>query len=96
MDSDRFGAVDFDGFHRDQLPALLDTGHPLFSDSDLAAVQPLAFRLDDGRSYTYLPAGRSFAIEPGIDRAHTVVEMGYDPWREFRWELRSSFALLYA
>ncbi|MGH9081101.1 MAG: phytanoyl-CoA dioxygenase family protein [Acidimicrobiales bacterium] len=96
MDSDRFGAVDFDDFHRDQLPALLDTHHPLFSESDLLAVQPLAFRLDDGRSYTYLPAGRSFTVEPGIDRAHTVVEMADDPWRDFRWELRSSFALLYA
>jgi hypothetical protein len=96
VDSDRFGDVDFDRFHRDELPALLDVCRPLFSDSDLAVVQPLAFRLDDGRSYTYVPTGRSFSVEPGIDRAHSVVEMAYEPWRAFRWELRSSFALLYA
>jgi hypothetical protein len=96
VDTDRFGAVDFDDFHRDELPTLLDARRPTFSDSDLAVVQPLAFRLSGGRSYTYLPSGRSFSVEPGIDRAHTVVEMAYDPWRAFRWELRSSFALLYA
>jgi ectoine hydroxylase-related dioxygenase (phytanoyl-CoA dioxygenase family) len=92
---DRFGPVDFDRFHRDELPALLDGRGPVFSDSDLRVVEPLAFRLDDGRAYTYLPAGRSFRVEPGLDRAHTVVEMAGGPWCAFRWELRSSFALLY-
>jgi hypothetical protein len=96
VETERFGEVDFDRFHRDELPALLDGCRPLFSNSDLDVVQPLAFRLDDGRSYTYVPTGRSFSVEPGIDRAHSVVEMAYEPWRAFRWELRSSFALLYA
>ncbi len=96
MGRDRFGAVDFDRFHRDELPELLAVRGPVFSGSDIRVVKPLAFRLDDGRAYTYLPVGRSFRVESGVDRAHTVVELAHDPWCAFRWELRSSFALLYA
>jgi Phytanoyl-CoA dioxygenase (PhyH) len=94
--SRQFGPVDFDDFHRLELPGLLATRGPLLSESDLAVVQPLAFRLDDGRSYTYVPEERSFVVEAGDKRAHTVVELAAEPWRAFRWELRSSFALLYA
>lgn len=96
MDGDRFGPVDFDDFHRRELPERLGTRPGVFSPSDVAVVRPLAFRLEDGRSYTYVPTGRSFAVEPGLDRADTVVTMTEESWRDFRWELRSCFALLYA
>lgn len=96
MDGDRFGPVDFDDFHRRELPERLGTRPAVFSPSDVAVVRPLAFRLEDGRSYTYFPTGRSFAVEPGLDRADTVVTMTEESWRAFRWELRSCFALLYA
>lgn len=97
MGRDRFGAVDFDEFHRSELPALLESRRVVFSDADLEVVQPLGFQLHDGRAFTYRP-GRdgSFSVEMGVDAAHTVVEMAEEPWRAFRWELRSSFALLYA
>jgi len=94
--SDRFGAVDFDRFHRVELPVRLERAGPTLSDSDLAVVRPIAFRLPGGDGYTYRPDGRSFLVEPGTARAHTVVELADDPWRAFRWELRTSFALLYA
>jgi hypothetical protein len=96
VDSDRFGPIDFDQFHREQLPSMLESRPPMFSDADASAVRPLAFRLDDGRAYTYVPTADSFIVEAGVDHAHTVVELNHDVWCAFVWELRSCFALLYA
>ena len=86
---DRFGAVDLASFHRDELPALLAGRGPVCSDADVRVVEPLAFRLDDARAYTYVPAGHSFRVEPGVDSAHTVVDLEGDPWCAFRWEPRA-------
>jgi ectoine hydroxylase-related dioxygenase (phytanoyl-CoA dioxygenase family) len=58
-------------------------------------VRPLAFQLPDGRAYTYLPSDQSFTVEAGTERAHTVIEVAYDEWCAFVWELRSSFSLFY-
>ena len=96
VDGDRFGPIDFDQFHRDELPALLAQRGRVFSDADARVVRPLAFRLDDGRAYTYRPSGHTFVVEPGAELAHTVVDVDLDGWSAFAWELRSCFALLYA
>lgn len=96
MDSDRFGPIDFDRFHLDELPALLETRGPVFSDADAGVVRPIAFRLTDGRAYTYVPIGHTFSIEHGCDRADTVVELPDEEWCAFAWELRSSFSMFYA
>jgi hypothetical protein len=93
---DRFGPIDFDAFHREDLPGRLADSPRVFTDSDRRVVRPLAFRLDDGRSYTYVPEGDRFAVVPGDDDAHTVVSLTYDDWCAFAWELRSCFALFYA
>jgi ectoine hydroxylase-related dioxygenase (phytanoyl-CoA dioxygenase family) len=91
-----FGSIDFDTFHRDELPARLATRDRVFSDADLRHVRPIAFQLPDGRAYTYVPSGHTFSIEPGIDRADTVVALSPGDWCAFVWELQSCFALLYA
>ncbi len=96
MDSDRFGPIDFDGFHRHNLPRLLEGRPSVFSDADVGVVRPLAFALPDGRAYTYVPTGHTLAVDPGCEKAHTVVSLSYEAWCSFVWELRSSFALLYA
>jgi hypothetical protein len=96
MENDRFGRIDFDQFHREELPKLLDARGQVFSEADAKVVRPLAFRLDDGRAYTYRPCDHSFVVEGGDEHAHTVVEMAEDQWCAFAWELRSCFALLYA
>jgi hypothetical protein len=93
---DRFGPIDFDWFHGEELPRRLDRCGPVFSHADAACVRPLAFRLDDGRAFTYIPSGPSFAVEAGTERAHTVVDLTQDAWSSFVWELKSCFALLYA
>jgi ectoine hydroxylase-related dioxygenase (phytanoyl-CoA dioxygenase family) len=96
VESDRFGPVDFDQFHLDELPRLLRTRKRVFSDADAAVVQPLALQLTDGRAYTYQPTGHTFSVERGADGAHTVVELSYDEWCAFVWELHSSFSIFYA
>ena len=96
MDGDRFGPIDFDRFHREELPSLLAERARVFTDADVEVVRPLAVELDDGRAYTYVPCGDTFTVEPGAERAHTAVRLGFDDWCAFAWELRSSFALLYA
>ncbi|MGA8726724.1 MAG: phytanoyl-CoA dioxygenase family protein [Acidimicrobiales bacterium] len=96
MNGERFGPVDFDHFHRERLPALLETCGPLFTAADAAVLRPIAFRLKDGRAYTYVPSGRTFSVEPGCDRAETVATLPEEEWHDFVWELRSAFACFYA
>ena len=93
---ERFGAIDFDWFHQEHLPALLEQRGDVFSDSDAAVVRALAFQLSDGSSYTYVPEGKTFAVQPGTAAAHTIVELSPDAWSAFAWELKTCFALLYA
>jgi hypothetical protein len=94
--NDRFGPIDFDRFHREDLPGRLAEQPHVLTATDRRAVRPLAFRLDDGRSYTYTPTDDGFVVAPGDDEAHTVVALTYDDWCAFAWELRSCFALFYA
>ena len=91
-----FGPIDFDWFHQEHLPALLEQRGDVFSDSDAAMVRPLAFDLSDGRAYTYIPDGKTFTVQPGTAAAHTIVELSPDAWTAFAWELKTCFALLYA
>jgi hypothetical protein len=94
--NDRFGPLDFDEFHREDLPRRLAESPSIFTASDRRVVRPLAFRLPDGRAYTYLPSDDGFAVTPGDDNAHTVVALSPDDWSAFARELRSCFALFYA
>ena len=96
MDLQRFGPIEFDWFHREELPSLLEGRGAIFSDGDADAVRPLGFQLTDGRAYTYVPDGRSFSVRPGSESAHTVVELSPEAWCAFVWELKTCFALLYA
>jgi Phytanoyl-CoA dioxygenase (PhyH) len=96
MDGQRFGPIDFDHFHREELPTRLRERGRVFSDADAEVVRPLAFQLDDGRAYTYRPSGRTFTVEGGSDQADTVIRLDHAQWCAFAQELRSSFALLYA
>ena len=93
---DTFGPIDFDWFHQEELPALLQLRGAAFSDSDADVVRPLAFELTDGRAYTYVPDGQTFSVRPGTAGAHTIVALSPDAWSAFAWELKTCFALLYA
>jgi hypothetical protein len=96
VDQARFGPIDFDRFHQEKLPALLESRGAIFSDIDARVVRPLGFRLSDGRAYTYVPEGKTFSVRPGTHTAQTLVELSLDAWCAFAWELKTCFALLYA
>jgi hypothetical protein len=96
VDSERFGTIDFDLFHQVDLPERLAARPQIFTASDRVAVRPLAFRLHDGRAYTYRPTDWGFEVVPGDDDAHTVVALSEEDWSAFAWELRTCFALFYA
>ena len=96
MGLQRFEAIDFDRFHREELPSLLEQRGPIFSDADAAVLRPLGVRLTDGRAYTYVPKDKTFSVRPSVDGARTIVELSADAWCEFVWELKTCFALLYA
>jgi hypothetical protein len=122
--NDRFGPIDFDRFHSQHLAERLSGRPRIFTTSGSSALRSIAFRLHDGRSYTFVPVlatdsgatdsgggvsgggvsgGRvssvgvsSFEVVAGDEDAHTVVELGYDDWCSFAWELQTCFALFYA
>ncbi len=96
MEQERFGSVDFDRFHLEELPARLSRREVVFSEADARVLRPLGFQLPDGRAYTYVPEGRTFSVRSGLDGARTVVELADDAWCQFVWELKTCFALLYA
>jgi hypothetical protein len=96
VDQERFGPIDFNWFHAEKLPALLHRRGPVFSEADAQVVRPLGIQLPDGRAYTYTPEGSTFSVQPGADTATTVVELSFDAWCAFTWELKTCFALLYA
>jgi ectoine hydroxylase-related dioxygenase (phytanoyl-CoA dioxygenase family) len=96
VEQERFGAIDFDWFHREELPSMLARRGAIFLEADAAVLRPLAFQLTGGNAYTYVPNGDTFSIESGVGGARTVVELAAGAWREFAWELKTCFALLYA
>jgi ectoine hydroxylase-related dioxygenase (phytanoyl-CoA dioxygenase family) len=96
VDQERFGPINFDWFHRDELPALLASCGNVFSEADAGVVRPLGFQLPNGGAYTYVPDGRTFRVEAGVDAARTVIELTPASWEAFVWELKTCFALLYA
>jgi len=75
VQQERFGPIDFDRFHEEELPALLHQRGTVFSEADALLVRPLGIRLSDGRGYTYVPEGSTFSVRPGTAAATTVVEL---------------------
>jgi hypothetical protein len=92
----RFDPIDFDDFHCVELPARLRAGNGALAAPDLQGVEPIAFRVPDGRAYTYVPTGSTIEVRPGDDGAETVVELDEAIWSDFAYELRTCFGLLYA
>ncbi len=96
VDQERFGLIDFDRFHLEDLPGRLRERAAIFSVTDAEVLRPLGLQLSDGRAYTYVPEGATFSVQPGIDDAQTVVEVALEAWPAFAWELKTCFALFYA
>jgi hypothetical protein len=88
--------LDFDEFHRSELPARLAAGNGRLASPVSARLEPIAYALPDGRAYTYVPVGDGVEVRPGdADAAHVVV-MDETTWSEYVHELRTCYGVLYA
>jgi hypothetical protein len=91
-----FPALDFEAYHRVELPALLEAGRAEVALHALAGLPPLAFRLRSGGAYTYLRRGDAVEIVPGDADATTVIELDHAAWQGLVHELEAPAGLLYA
>ncbi|HEY6318254.1 MAG TPA: phytanoyl-CoA dioxygenase family protein [Acidimicrobiia bacterium] len=91
-----FAPVDFDRFHTRDLPPRIAAGHGALAAGDVRDVAPLAFRLPDGRAWTYVPQPDTVAVVPGDADAAVVAALGEASFSDYALELRTCFGLLYA
>jgi hypothetical protein len=90
-----FQRLDFDDFHRNALPELLaERGE--FAARGAGVPRPIAFRLPDGRAWTYAVADGRVEVTPGDASAATVVALDEQTWSDFVNEVHTCFGLLYA
>ncbi len=91
-----FPPIDFERFHREDLPALLASGRGALAAKAARSLAPLAFRLREGGAYTYEPAGEGVTVRPGDAAAATVIELDHAAWQGLVHELEAPAGLLYA
>jgi hypothetical protein len=89
-----FERLDFDEFHRTQVPASLARGNGKLAARSVR--DGIAFRIPDGRAWRFERAGDDIAVCPGDEGAATVVELDEAAWSDFVQEAHTSFGLLYA
>ena len=93
-----YPSIDFDDFHRDELPRRLRDG---VSDAvlwDVATAAPIAIVLPGDRAYSYVVRGGRVEVVPGVvDDAETVVQIvDDDAWIDYVYEMRTRVGLLYS
>src|SRR4051794_37989919 len=86
-----FAAVDFDELHRRTFPA----EHHALAASAATGLGPLAFRVPDGRAYTFVPGAHRIDVVPGVDGAATIVALPLEEWEQFAAERWTRYALLF-
>jgi hypothetical protein len=89
------GPLDFDRFHREELPRMLAAGRGALAAPAAARLGGLAFRLPGGAAYSYLPRDGAIDVVAGDERADTVVELAHDLWENVVRELDTAPGLLY-
>lgn len=92
-----FPTLDFEDFHRRELPRRLAAGHgELAAQDDLERVGALAFRLPGGAAFTYRPRPGGVDVVEGDTEARTVIEISPEDWSNVVHDLDSAPGLLYA
>jgi hypothetical protein len=90
-----FPSIDFERFHRAELPERLAAGNGAAAARALRGLGSLAFRLPDGRAWTYAPQEGGVLLAAGDDGAATVMELGHDEWEGLVHDYESAPGLLY-
>ncbi|MCH7598959.1 MAG: hypothetical protein IH973_04310 [Myxococcales bacterium] len=91
--TDSLEAIDFDKFHRSELPELLASGNGRLAAAALHRGS-LAFRVDGG-AYTYSRSENSIEIAPGDETAEVVIELSQENWSRMVRETMTAPGLLY-
>lgn len=91
-----FERLDFDRFHREDVPALLAQGNGKLGAPAAEALGAIAFVLPDGRAWTYEVIDGDIAVRPGSDGARPIVRLDEQAWSDFVQEARTTPGLLYA
>jgi ectoine hydroxylase-related dioxygenase (phytanoyl-CoA dioxygenase family) len=91
-----FPALDFDAYHRDELPRALAAGRDALAARAARGLGALALRIRDGGAWSYRPAGDRIEIAPGDADADTVIELDRESWQGLVHELEAPAGLLYA
>ena len=89
-----FATIDFDEFHRQDLPARIAAGNGALAAADVADAPALAFRVGDS-AYTYVPVPGSVEIRAGDADAVAVVELDPATFSDYANELHTCFGLVY-
>lgn len=89
--------VDFDDFHRRELPLKLAAGASDAVHWDVAGARPFAIVLPGERAFSFVALPDRVQVVPGIaGDAETIVEMSEEAWIDFRHEMRTWIGLLYS
>ena len=92
-----FPSIDFDDFHRVELPRRLREGVNEKIFWDVSGAAPIAIRLAGGPAYSYVARRDRVEIVPGItDDAEVVLDIPYIAWQDYVYEFRTRFGLLYS
>ena len=90
-------AVDFEAFHRHELPRRLDRGVNGQVAWDVAGRAPCAIQLPGGPAYSYIARDGRVDVVPGVvDDAELVLEIPLTAWQDYVYEFRTRFGLLYS
>ncbi len=89
--------VDFDDFHRSELPGRLADGVNAKVAWDVVGKRPISIGLPDGRFYTYRSSEGRVLVEAGVAKdARTVLEIvDHESWLDYLYEYRTRYGLLY-
>ena len=86
-----FPSLDFQDFHRHELPRRLAAGNgAIAAHDDLERLGPLAFRLPEGDAFTYVGRADGVDVVEGDAAAKTVIEISKDDWQNVVHELDSA------
>lgn len=88
-----FEPVDFDAFCAERVFELLAGGNGRLAAQAVSGADPLAFRLPDGRAYTFAAEAGDVVVRPGDRTAATVVLLSEEAWSDFVSEARTAKGL---
>ena len=80
--------LDFDEYHERPRHGALAAPYAV-------GLGPIAFRVPDGRSYTFVPIDGDIDVRPGVEAAATIVDLPLDQWEAFATERWTRYGLLY-